>query len=123
MIIIKKTILVLACCALVAPLAFSKDTKKIQTRPWHLGFVERGVTVTAPGTVNRIECGEVTGYQPAGTVVIRQDGAGYFVLEDATRILNRRGEMVRGAIRAGTRVQVYFASIDGSPAIDHVVVY
>ena len=116
----KKVIVsVVACSALVAPLAFGKDSKRL----WHLGFVERGVTVTAPGTITRIAGGEVTGYQPAGTVVIRQDDAGYFVLEDATKIVNRRGEIVRGTLRQGTRVEVYFASVDGSKEIDHVVVY
>jgi len=54
---------------------------------------------------------------------IRQDDAGYFVLEDATKIVNRRGEIVRGTLRQGTRVEVYFASVDGSKEIDHVVVY
>ena len=115
----KKAIVSLACVALVAPLAFAKDSKRL----WHIGFVERGVTVTAPGTVTNVQGGEVTGYQPAGTVVIRQNGSGYYVLDDTSRIFNRRGEMVRGAIRPGTKVEVYFASTNDSKTIDHVVVY
>ena len=125
--ITKRMIVSLACCALVAPLAFGKDSKKAskKDRATHIAVLsaERGVTVTAPNPTAIMEYGEVSGYQPTGTVVIRQDGAGSYVLDESGRIFNRRGEAVTGALRAGTRVQVYFAGDNGSKTIDHVVVY
>ena len=118
----KIMIVSLACCALVAPLAFGKDSKK---KAMHMGVLsaERAVTVTAPNNNMKAEGGEVTGYQPAGMLVVRQNGPGYFVLDEPGRIFNRRGEAVTSAIRPGTQVQVYFAGDGASKAIDHVVVY
>ena len=125
--IMKKIIVSLACCALVAPLAFGKDSKKASKKQkgTHIAVLsaERNVTVTAPATVTRVEYGEVSGFQPPGTVVVRQDGAGRYVLDDPGRILNRRGEIVTGTLRAGTRVQVYFTGDNGSKTLDHMVVY
>ena len=119
----KKAIVSIACCALIAPLAFGKDSKT--RKMWHLGLVDRGVTVTvtAPNTITKIVGGEVASYQPAGTLVVRQNGAGYYTLEDSSRILNRKGEMVRGTIRPGSQVEVYFAENNGTKTIDRVVVY
>ena len=125
--IIKKVVVSLACCALVAPLAFGKDSKKTSKKQggMHIAVLsaERGVTVTAPNTITRMEYGEVSGYQPAGTVVVRQDGAGRYVLDEPGRILNRRGEIVSGTLRAGTRVQVFFTGDNGSKTLDHIMVY
>ena len=125
--IMKKLIVSLACCALVAPLAFGKESKKASKKQGGLHIAvlssERGVTVTAPTTATRLEYGEVSGYQPAGTVVVRQDGAGRYVLDNPGRVLNRRGEIVTGTLRAGTRVQVFFTGDNGSKTLDHIVVY
>ena len=120
----KKLIVSLAGCALVVPLALAGGSKETRTRPWHIGFVDRGVTVTAPGAINLVAGGEVTGYQPAGTVVIQQDGAGRFVLDAPGRIFNRRGDLITAsALRPGTRVQVYFVGDGNSKTIDRVVAY
>lgn len=125
--IMKKVIVSLACCALVAPLAFGKDSKKASKKQGgtHIAVLsaERGVTVTAPNNTTRMEYGEVSGYQPAGTVVVRQDGAGRYVLDEPSRIVNRRGEIITGTLRAGTRVQVFFTGDNGSKTLDHIVVY
>lgn len=117
----KKVIVTMACCALVAPLAFAKDSKK----KLHLGVVsaERAVTVTAPRTVTQVEMGEVAAYQPSGAVVVRQDGPGRYVLDEPGHIFNRRGESISSALRPGTRVQVFFAGDRTSRTVDHVVVY
>ena len=119
----KKVIVSLACCALVAPLAFGKDSKN--RKGTHIAVVSatRAITVTAPSPVTRMELGEVTGFQPAGVAVIHQSGAGRFVLDEPGRVINRRGEVVTTALRPGTRVQVYFSESNGSKTIDHVVVY
>ena len=126
--IMKKLIVSLACCALVAPLAMGKDSKKAskqQQGGTHIAVLsaERGITVTAPNANARMEYGEVSGYQPAGTVVVRQDGAGRYVLDEPGRIVNRRGELVTGTLRTGTRVQVYFTGDNGSKTLDRIVVY
>ena len=115
-----KLIVSMACCALVAPLAFAKDNK---TNKRTLAYIEPSVTVTAPNANARMELGEVAAFQPAGSVVIKQDGAGRYVLDEPGHIFNRRGEAVGGALRAGTRVQVYFNGDNGSKTIDRIVVY
>lgn len=119
---LKTTIVSVACCALIAPLAFGKDSK---TRNWRIGLVDRGVavTVTAPNTITKMVGGEVAGYQPAGTLIVRQNGAGYYILDEPGRVFNRKGELVRGAIRPGSQVEVYFAENNGTKTIDRVVVY
>ena len=113
----KKTIISLACIALVAPLAFAKDTKQKK----HMGYIQQGVTVTAKAPITRVDGGEVAGFQPANTVVIRQDGPGYFSV-GAGYVFDSKGELVQGPLRAGTRVHVFFASEGGLKTIDHVVV-
>jgi hypothetical protein len=116
----KKILVSLACVALIAPLALAKDSKQKKRT---MGYLERGVTVTAPSTITRMELGEVAPYQPAGTLVVRQDGPGRYVLDEPGHIFNRRGEMVTSNLRPGTRVQVYFAGNGDSKTVDHVVVY
>jgi hypothetical protein len=118
----KKVIVSIACCALMAPLAFGKDSKK--TRAWHFAFVsEPGVTITAPSPNARVEGGAAADYQPANTLIVQQDGPGRYVLEGAGHVFNSKGELVRTAIKPGTRLHVYFAKDDaGTQTIDHVVV-
>jgi hypothetical protein len=114
----KKTIVTIACCALVAPLAFAKDSKHKK----HMGYVEQnGVTVTAKAPITRIDGGEVAGFQPPNTVVIHSDGPGYYTLGPGY-VFSSKGQPVDAPLRAGTRVHVYFASEGGLKTIDHVVV-
>ena len=116
----KKLIASLVCCALVAPLAFGKDSKK----RLHLATISaRPVTVTAPNIITQMEEGQVAGFQPAGSVIIQQDGPGRFTLDDPGRVLNRRGEVVTGPLRRGALVQVYFAENGSVKTVDHIVVY
>ena len=120
--LMKKLIGSIACCALMAPLAFGKDTK--QTRPWHFAFItERPVTVTATSPNIRVEGGAAAVYQPAGTLVVHQDGPGLYILEARGRVFNNRGEIMQGAVRPGTRMHVYFTKDDaGVQSVDHIVV-
>ena len=123
----KKVIVSIACCALIAPLALAKDQKgknSKRTRAWHFAFVAQpGVTITAPSTPTRVEGGAAAGYQPANTLVVHQDGAGRYILDEPGHVFNSRGEAIRTAIKPGTRMHVYFANDDaGMQTIDHVVV-
>ena len=111
----KKLIVSLACCALVAPLAFGKGSQKISV-------TEQGVTVTAKRTSTTVEGGEAASYQPPKTLVIRNEGGGQYVLDGPGHVFNSKGERVQTALRPGTHVHVYFANNGGARTIDHVVV-
>ena len=43
-------------------------------------------------------------YQPTGTIVVRHDGPGTYILEARGHVFNSRGEMVEGPISPGTRM-------------------
>jgi len=115
-----KIVVSLACCALIAPLALAKEPKP---KKHTMGYVQQGVTVTAPSTITKTVLGEVAAFQPAGKLVVQQDGPGRYVLDEPGHVFNRRGEMVKGALRPGTGVEIYFAGDGASKTIDHVVVY
>ena len=111
-----KVIVGVACCALIAPLAFAKERKTA---------AEKGVTVSAPNIATAVESGEAASYQPSKTLVVFATGSKDSlrnVLAGANHVLNQQGELVRTKIGPGTRVRVYFASTNGVRTIDHVVV-
>ena len=64
----KKAIVTLACCALIAPLAFAQHQKQTTT-------TTESVTVT--GTVIKMttEEGAAASYQPTKTLVVREDSS------------------------------------------------
>ena len=113
----KKIIISIACVALVAPLAFGQGSKQKSA-------TEQRVTVT--GTiVTNVEDGSATSYQPAKTLVLREDRSnetGRYVMNGPVPIMNNRGEIVSTAIKPGTHVLIFFASANGVRTIDHVVV-
>jgi hypothetical protein len=116
-----KKIVALACCALVAPLVFG------QTRSNHEGATtttEQSVTVT--GTIiTASEDGAAAAYQPAKTLVIRQDDAskpGRYTLDGPGHIVDKRGYPVVTAVQPGTRVRVFYTNVGDQRVIDHVVV-
>jgi hypothetical protein len=117
----KKTIVSLACCALIAPLAFaqtgSKDTRRGAT-------ATEAITVT--GTiVPTPEEGAVANYQPVKTLVVREDASnnsGRYVLNGSGRVVNKWGQVVQTAIKPGARVLVYYMNTGNSRMVDHVVV-
>jgi len=120
---IKKTIVILACGALVAPMALaqSPSTHKKQTTI----TTEQRVTVT--GTIIKMTTGEgsAANYQPLKTLVVREDRSntpGSYVLNGAGRVVNKKGEVIQTAIKPGTRVHVYYVSTGDSRMVDHVVV-
>ena len=62
-------------------------------------------------------------YQPTGTIVVRHDGPGTYILEARGHVFNSRGEMVEGPISPGTRMHVYFIKDDaGLQTVDRVVI-
>jgi hypothetical protein len=115
----RKTVVTLACCALISPLAFAQTHKK-QTVT-----TEQPITVTGRVVKTTSEEGAAANYQPFKTLVVREDRSnrsGAYRLEGAGRVVNRKGELVQTAIKPGTRVHVYFVDSGASRVIDHVVV-
>lgn len=116
----KKVIISIAYCAIIAPLAFAQSPEQKASTA-----AEKGVTVTGTTVTMTVEPGAATSYQPAKTLVVRESTSMYpgrYVLNGAGHIVNKKGEVIRTAIRPGTHVWVYFASTGGARAIDHVVV-
>jgi hypothetical protein len=120
---IKKTIVILACGALIAPVAFSqtRSTDKKQTT----AAAEQPITVT--GTIITMTTGEgsAANYQPFKTLVVREDRSntpGSYVLSGPGHVVNKNGEVIQTAIKPGTHVRVYYVNTGDSRIVDHVVV-
>src|SRR4030095_422180 len=120
--IMKKTIVTLACCALLAPLGFAQTSSKGGTQ---------GKTTTEPITVTgtflkmTTEEGAAASYQPAKTLVVREDRSntpGSYVLNGPGHVVNENGEVIKTAIKPGTRVRVYYVNRGDLRMVDHVVV-
>ena len=118
----KKAIVTLACCALIAPLAFAQTSSK---------GAKQGTTTTEPitvtGTIIKMttEEGAAASYQPAKTLVVREDRSnapGTYVIRGPGHVMNKAGEPIRTAIKPGTRVRVYYVNMGDSRVVDHVVV-
>jgi hypothetical protein len=122
-IMFKKTIVILACGALVAPVAFAqtRSTHKKQTT----AATEQPITVT--GTLLKITTGEgsAANYQPFKTLVVREDRSntpGSYVLNGPGHVVDKNGQVIQTAIKPGSHVRVYYVSTGDSRVIDHVVV-
>ena len=84
----RKTVVTLACCALIAPAAFTQTRKK-QTIT-----TEQPITVTGTVVKTTSEEGAAANYQPFKTLVVREDRSnrpGHYVLEGAGHVVNRKG--------------------------------
>ncbi len=120
---IKKTIVILACGALIAPVALAqtRSTHKRQTA----ATTEQPITVT--GTVIKMTTGEgsAASYQPFKTLVVREDRSntpGSYVLNGPGHVVNKNGEVIQTAIKPGTHLRVYYVNTGDSRIVDHVVV-
>ena len=118
----KKTVVALACCALLAPLAFAQERSK---------GTRQGTTTTEPITVTgtllktTTEEGAAASYQPVKTLVVREDGSnnpGSYVLSGPGHVVNKAGEVIKTAIKPNARVRVYYVNTGDSRVVDHVVV-
>jgi hypothetical protein len=120
---IKKAIVGLACVLIAAP-AFaqprSERTRYYRTAP-AMTTSER-VIVTAP--IIEAQEGSAASYQPAGTLVVRTDSANpeRFDSYGPGLVYDKFGRPVRGPIKPGARVVVFYANDGYARLIDHVVV-
>jgi hypothetical protein len=118
----KKTIVTLACCAVLAPLAFAQTSSKDARQG-----TATAEPITVTGTVIKMttEEGATANYQPFKTLVVRQDRSntpGSYVLKGPGHVVNKNGEVIKTAIKPGTRVHVYYVNMGDSRVVDHVVV-
>jgi hypothetical protein len=121
-IIMKKTIITLACCALIAPLASAK-TRSTQTRETIPN--EEGVTVTGTIMTTTTEEGAAANYQPPKTLVVLEDRSntpGNYVLDGPGHVVDKHGDVITTAIKPGTHVRVYYLNTGNARVVDHVVV-
>ena len=118
----KKSITILACCALLAPLAFAQPESKGKGQG---PTTAEEITVT--GTIIKMttEDGSAANYQPVKTLVVREDRSntpGSYVLSGPGHVLNKNGEVIRTAIKPGAHVRIYYAQPGDLRMVDHVVV-
>jgi hypothetical protein len=117
---VRKAIIALAC-ALIAAQAFAQTTTTTTRTTTAITSVE-GVTVTAP--IISSQGGSAASYQPPGTLVIRTESANpeRFDLSGPGLVYDKFGRPVRGPIKPGARVVVFYASDGYTRLVDHVVV-
>jgi hypothetical protein len=117
---VKKVIIALACVLIASP-AFAQTTTRYQRTTTALTTVE-GVTVTAP--IISAQEATAASYQPAGTLVIRTDSANpeRFDMFGPGLVYDKYGRPVRGPIKPGARVVVFYANNGYTRLVDHVVV-
>jgi len=119
----KKAIVALAC-VLMASLAFAQTTSertRYYSTPTAITTSER-VIVTAP--IIEAQEGSAASYQPAGTLVVRMDSANpeRFDSFGPGLVYDKFGRAIRGPIRPGARIVVFYANDGYTRLIDHVVV-
>ena len=121
-----KNIIVILTCLLVAPLAFGQTNskhkhKKQTTVALETATVEQPITVTGAFIIATEE-DSAASYQPPRTLVVNKDSPGTYVLDGPGHVLNNNGQVIRTAIKPGTHVRVYYATIGSLRMVDHVVV-
>ena len=120
---VTKTIVALACVLIASP-AFAQTTTKragYNRTTTALTTVE-GVTVTAP--IVAAKEGSAAKYQPAGTLVVRTDSANpeRFDFCGPGLVFDKFGRPLRGPIKPGARVVVFYADNGYMRLVDHIVV-
>jgi hypothetical protein len=116
---LKKTIVILACGALIAPVAFA------QPRSTNKATTTEAVTVTGRVVKMTTEEGSAAKYQPVKTLVVLQDRAnipGSYVLNGPGHVVNKNGKVIQTAIKPGSHVRVYYANMGDLRMVDRVVV-
>ena len=118
----KRSIIILVCCALLAPLTFAQPESKGKRQ--NTSTTEE---VTVTGTIIKMtsEEGSAANYQPLKTLVVLEDRSnapGTYVLNGRGHVVNKNGEVIQTAIKPGTRVHIYYANVGDSRTVDRVVV-
>ena len=118
----KKLITILACSALLVPLAFAQPESKGKGQGAN---TTEEITVT--GTIIKMtsEDGSAANYQPGKTLVVREDRfntPGSYVLNGPGHVVNKKGEVIQTAIKPGAHVRIYYANAGDSRIVDRVVV-
>jgi len=116
----KKTIITFVC-VLLAPLAFAQtnSSDKKQTTTTTEAVTVTGTIIPTP------EEGAATAYQPAKTLVVREDSSkhpGRYVLNGPGHVVDKTGRVVQTSIKPGTRVLIYYINTGDLRMVDHVVV-
>jgi hypothetical protein len=119
---LKKTIVILACGALIAPVAFAQPRS---TGNGQAATTTEPITVTGAVIQMTTEEGSAAKYQPVKTLVVLQDNSntpGSYVLNGPGHVVSKNGEVIRTAIKPGTHVRVYYANMGDQRIVDSVVV-
>ena len=119
---IKNMIVIVACGALIAPVAFAQPRPAQDTQTTTV--TEQPITVTGT-TITAIKDGSACAYQPVKSLVVREDSSNSpatYVLNGPGHVVNRYGEVVQTAIKPGTHVRVFYVTVGDQRMIDHVVV-
>ena len=122
---VTKTILALACGLIASP-AFAQTTSQ-RGRDYRTATAmttSERVTVTVTAPIIEAQEGSAATYQPAGTLVVRTDSANpeRFDSYGAGLVYDKFGRAVRGPIKPGARVVVFYSDMGDTRLVDHVVV-
>ena len=118
----KKSIIILVCCSLLAPLAFAQPESKGKRQG---ASTTEEVTVTGAIIKMTTEEGSAAAYQPVKTLVVLEDRSntpGTYVLNGPGHVVNKKGEAIQTAIKPGSHVRIYYANAGNSRIVDRVVV-
>jgi hypothetical protein len=118
----KKTITILVCSALLAPLAFAQPESKGKGQG---ATTTEEITVTGAIIKMTTEEGSAAAYQPVKTLVVLEDRSnapGTYVLNGRGHVVNKKGEVIQTAIKPGSHVRIYYANAGDSRIVDRVVV-
>ena len=116
-----KKIIITFVCVLLAPLAFAQtnSSHKKQATTTTEAVTVTGMIIPTP------EEGAATAYQPAKTLVVREDSSkhpGRYVLNGPGHVVDKTGRVVQTSIKPGTRVLIYYINTGDLRMVDHVVV-
>jgi hypothetical protein len=121
---VRKAIVALACVLIASPVFAQTTTNRTRHHRTTTAITSvEGVTVTAPPIIQAQE-GSAASFQPAGTLVIRTDNANpeRFELYGNGLVYDKFGRPVRGPIKPGTRLVVFYANDGYTRLVDHIVV-
>src|SRR5262249_1815469 len=97
----KKTVVGLPCCPLLAALAFAQTGSKGKRQE---ATTAEPITVTGTFLETTTQEGAAANYQPLKTLVVRADDSnspGSYVLTGPGHVVNKNGEVITTAIKPG----------------------